>query len=113
MLYTIGGKWTDQIMIQKNTKNAPQEIFFDVAASSICPKVVEPEERQEEYESRKLWTQLTAAMLARNMDLATDEKTKVEDQQRKLRSDREGNHEEHKSRFFSCENDEWRFSKDK
>ncbi len=39
------------------------------------------------------------------MDLATEEKTAVENHQRQLRQQRENNHEEVKPRFFHLEDD--------
>ena len=51
-LYTLSGKWTDTMFISKNGSKQ-QEVFFDVAEHSICPKVVKPEPEQEEFESRR------------------------------------------------------------
>jgi hypothetical protein len=53
ILYNLSGKWTDVIYIQKNTRNAPIETFFDVSASPVCLKMVYPEDKQEEYEARR------------------------------------------------------------
>ena len=108
ILYTLSGKWTETIFIQDSTvRGAKQEIFFDVDTVKIMPKQVLPESEQEEYESRRLWTKLTSALLKRDTDLATDEKTKVEDHQRQLRQQREQSGAEYKTRFFKCENDVW------
>jgi hypothetical protein len=57
-----------------------------------------------------LWNKLTAALLARNIDLATEEKTKVEDHQRKIRGEREKNNETYKSRYFQLQGSDWIFS---
>ena len=55
----------------------------------------------------RLWSKVTAAMLSRNLDLATAEKTAIEDHQRKLRASREAEHTEHTPKHFVCKNDTW------
>jgi len=99
VLYNLTGKWTDVMYIQKNTRNAPQEVFFDVAASSIYPKTVKNEQEQGEYESRRLWQKVTQGLLSKNLDKATEEKNSIEDRQRKMRSD---NPTEYDGKFFKA-----------
>ena len=43
---------------------------------------VVPEPEQDEYESRRLWSKVNEAILANDMETATEEKSKVEDTQR-------------------------------
>ncbi|CAG8715597.1 25234_t:CDS:2 [Dentiscutata erythropus] len=80
-LYEITGKWSD-IMHIKNLTTGKKEVLFSVQESKIYPKIVAPEEEQEENESRRLWSKVTNALIGRNLDLATDEKTIIEDNQR-------------------------------
>ncbi len=50
-----------------------------------------PEAEQDPYESRRLWSKVTQAIMSRNLDLATNEKSALEDLQReqaKARQDR-------------------------
>jgi hypothetical protein len=65
------------------------------------------------YLDIRLWSKLTKGLLARDMDLATQEKTAVEDHQRKLRQNRADDKTEHHSRFFSLVNDQWIFKHEK
>ncbi|KAG0226295.1 hypothetical protein BGW41_004226 [Actinomortierella wolfii] len=100
VLYDISGKWSDEIHFTK--KGGKKETVFNAHTAKIHPKIVAPEEEQDPNESRRLWSKLTAAMLQRNMDLATEEKTKVEDEQRALRRDRAEHGIPHQLRFFQC-----------
>ncbi|CAG8765379.1 13386_t:CDS:2, partial [Acaulospora morrowiae] len=79
-LYEITGKWSD-IMYIKNLETGQKEVLFSVQDSKICQKTVAPEGEQEENESRRLWSKVTSALIGRNLDLATDEKTLIEDNQ--------------------------------
>ncbi|KAF9184325.1 hypothetical protein BGZ51_003395 [Haplosporangium sp. Z 767] len=97
VLYEISGKWSDEIYI---TKKGNKEIFFDAKTAKIHPKSVAPEEMQEENESRRLWSKLTAALKVNNQVLATEEKSKVEDAQRLRSRLREERGDVHVSRYF-------------
>ncbi|KAF0479092.1 Oxysterol-binding protein [Gigaspora margarita] len=81
-LFEISGKWSD-IMYITNLKTGKKEILFNALESSISPKTVEPEDKQHEKESRKLWSKFTNALLVKNFDLASQEKFLVEEKQRK------------------------------
>lgn len=57
-------------------------MFFNAHRAKPSPPQVRPLEEQEEGESQKLWHKTAQAVKERNHELATDEKTKVEDAQR-------------------------------
>ncbi|KAG0082915.1 hypothetical protein BGZ93_002135, partial [Podila epicladia] len=96
-LYEISGKWSDEIIIKKGLK---KEVFFDAKTAVICPKIIAPEEQLEENESRRLWSKLTAALKVNNQDLATIEKSKIEDAQRAKRKEGEAKGYVHGLRYF-------------
>ncbi|KAF9187587.1 hypothetical protein BGZ51_003441 [Haplosporangium sp. Z 767] len=98
VLYEISGKWSDVIIIKKGLK---KDTLFDVKAAKIHPKIVAPEDKQEVNESRRLWSKLTAALRANNQDLATIEKSKVEDDQRARTKARETQGLPHVPRYFT------------
>jgi hypothetical protein len=51
-LYKLSGKWSDKLYIlDESTKK--ETLFFSVADSVIHPKMVTPEQDQEEFESRR------------------------------------------------------------
>ena len=59
-----------------------KEMFFNALRSAPSPPSARPLEEQEERESQKLWAKTVQAIKERNHELATDEKTKIEDMQR-------------------------------
>uniref|UniRef100_A0A1D1XEG0 Oxysterol-binding C23B6.01c n=1 Tax=Anthurium amnicola TaxID=1678845 RepID=A0A1D1XEG0_9ARAE len=107
-LYEITGKWSD-VMYIKDLRTANKEVLFNVHESKIYPKVVAPEEEQEENESRRLWSKVTSALIGRNLDLATEEKTLIEDKQRNEAKLREAEGIDWRPKYFFCENDEFNF----
>ncbi|PKK64014.1 Oxysterol-binding protein [Rhizophagus irregularis] len=107
-LYEITGKWSD-IMYIKDLRTGHKEVLFNVHESKIYPKIVAPEEEQEENESRRLWSKVTSSLIGRNLDLATEEKTLIEDKQRNEAKLREAEGIDWRPRYFFCENDEYNF----
>lgn len=57
-------------------------MFFNALKSKPSPPKSRPLEEQDDRESQKLWNKTAQAVVERNHELATDEKTKVEDMQR-------------------------------
>lgn len=109
LLYTITGKWSDEMFIQKQG-NKEVESFLNVHTLPIQPKIVANEVDQDDFESRKLWSKVTKAILSRNLDLATEEKTKIEDDQRSLCKLRAEDGVDWHPRFFvSSDEENWHF----
>ncbi|KAL8293143.1 hypothetical protein RQP46_000837 [Phenoliferia psychrophenolica] len=104
----ISGKWSETMEItRKNGKG--KEILFDAEASpEITQKVVAPEEDQSPNESRRLWSKVTAAIKAKDLDAATDAKTEIEDAQRDSTKEREESGEAFVPRFFVLKDGEYR-----
>lgn len=78
-------------------------MLFDAKAAKINPKIIAPEDQQEPNESRRLWSKLTAALKANNQDLASIEKSKVEDAQRASTREREDGGLPHVPRYFESD----------
>ena len=57
-------------------------MFFDAVRSKPSYPRARPLEEQDERESQRLWQKTAQAVKERNHELATDEKTKIEDMQR-------------------------------
>ncbi|GJJ08784.1 hypothetical protein Clacol_003003 [Clathrus columnatus] len=95
----VSGRWS-HIMEYKDVKTSRKRLLFDASQSKVSPKHVEPEESQEPNESRRLWAQLTAAILDRNMERAQESKSTVENVQREERRRREELGLIHTTRFF-------------
>lgn len=73
----------------------------------VAEKIAPPEEEQEPTESRRQWIKLTEAILAKNMDAATDAKCEVEDAQREDRRIRDEKGETFIPRFFEKRDGRW------
>ncbi|RKP13404.1 hypothetical protein BJ684DRAFT_10098 [Piptocephalis cylindrospora] len=111
-LYDISGKWSDSFSIKPRpsvTSPGAKELTFDAHTSSIMSKEVAPLEEQEETETQRKWAKVTEALKVRDMDLATDEKTSIEDKQRADAKERETKEESWSPRFFELRDDQWHF----
>ncbi|KAI0935688.1 hypothetical protein AcV5_004037 [Taiwanofungus camphoratus] len=99
------GKWSTVMKYKK--KAGGERVLFDVLkdGDKIAPKWVAPEEEQELNESRRLWSKLTQAIDARDMEAATESKTAVEEGQREERRKREESGQVHVPRFFQQDRD--------
>ncbi|ODV83660.1 hypothetical protein CANARDRAFT_29876 [[Candida] arabinofermentans NRRL YB-2248] len=98
-LYEITGKW-NEVMYIKDLKTHKKSVFFDCStATPLKPKVRDLNE-QGAFESRKLWKHVTDGLAARNHVVATDEKFKIEDEQRKEAKKREEENVEFHPKLF-------------
>ncbi|KAJ3556405.1 hypothetical protein NP233_g11987 [Leucocoprinus birnbaumii] len=104
----ITGRWSHTMEI-KNTKTGQKRVLFDVAkdGQNVCPKWVPPEAQQEHNESRRLWHNLTQAIVAKDMEKATDAKMAVEEAQREQRKKMEELGTKHVQTFFEERNGRW------
>lgn len=81
VLYELSGLWSEEMYI-KDMATGHRDMFFDANKSKPSPPLARPIEEQEERESQRLWEKTANAVKERNHELATDEKTKIEDRQR-------------------------------
>ena len=104
-LFELGGKWSDVMTIKR--KGGKETELFNAAVSPITSKFVVPEDQQAWNESRRLWSKVTAALLQRNLDLATEEKTAIEEEQRRAAKEREDTGVDFSSFWFDCVDGSW------
>lgn len=90
------------------TQGKGKETFFDAHSAEVTHKVVAPEEQQAPNESGRLWSGVTAAIKAKDLDAATEAKTTIEDAQRDATREREEKGLQWESRFFELRGGEWR-----
>ncbi|PIL29953.1 hypothetical protein GSI_07864 [Ganoderma sinense ZZ0214-1] len=103
----VSGKWS-ATMEFKSSKGEKRVLFDAVKdGQNIAPKWVAPEDEQEPNESRRMWTRLTRAIVAKDMDAATEAKTAVEDAQRETRRNLEERGDTHVPRFFRLKDGRW------
>ncbi|RKP37361.1 hypothetical protein BJ085DRAFT_22466 [Dimargaris cristalligena] len=106
VLYEISGHWTSTMYI-KSKATGKTTLLFDADNASMIPKIVAPESEQAAMESRRLWSKVTEAMRAKDLDTATTEKSKIEEMQREQRKEREHEGVEWVSHFFTCHDGKW------
>lgn len=97
--YTITGKWND-VMEIKDIRAGTQSVLYDTHKSVIVKPKVRPLAEQLDYESRKLWAPTIAGLAQRNHDIATEEKAKVENEQRQKAKERLDEGVEFQPRLF-------------
>lgn len=83
-------------MIQTGHK----EVLFDATYARHTPPTVRPLEEQEDRESQKLWHKTVLAIKDQNHNLATDEKTAIEDRQREEAAKRTEHGQEWRPKLF-------------
>ena len=116
VLYELSGLWSEEMFIRETKvaitrayfeaptltirQTGHKEMFFNAIRSKPSPPQVRPIEEQEDRESQKLWQKTAQAVKERNHELATDEKTKVEDMQREEAAKRAADGVEWRPRLF-------------
>ncbi|KAK5630079.1 hypothetical protein RRF57_005794 [Xylaria bambusicola] len=81
ILFEISGLWSEEMFV-KDLRNGKKEMFFDARKMKPSKPKVRPIEEQQEHESPRLWQKVARAVKDKNHEVATDEKTKIEDMQR-------------------------------
>ncbi|OAA67530.1 Oxysterol-binding protein [Cordyceps fumosorosea ARSEF 2679] len=99
VLYEISGMWHEKMSI-KNLATGQSEMFFDATHAKPSNPQTRPIPEQEERESQRLWELTAKAVKERNHEVATDEKTKIEDRQRAEAAARAQENKEWQPRLF-------------
>ncbi|XP_019880749.1 oxysterol-binding protein-related protein 8 [Aethina tumida] len=95
-LATIEGYWDGTIYI-KDKRTGEQQVLFNSTSQirkSRLTRYTVPLDRQEEFESERLWQHVSAAILRDDMNAATEEKTILEEAQRARSKERKAKCEE-------------------
>jgi hypothetical protein len=99
-LYTISGKWDDEIFIKAHDTKT-EEMLWD--PKNAPPKVtmdIRPLDQQDEWESRRLWQHVSVALRKNDQETATTEKCKLEDAQREAVRKRDEEKVTYQPKFF-------------
>lgn len=86
-LYELSGLWSGEMSI-KDLATGKKEVLFDATRAKPSFPKSRPLEEQSPRESQKLWATTTAAIKKADQKVATDEKSRIEDEQRKEASER-------------------------
>lgn len=70
------------VILTPSHQTGHKDAFFNAATSKPSAPQVRPLDEQGERESQKLWLSTAKAVKERNHEVATTEKTKIEDRQR-------------------------------
>ncbi|KAL1848599.1 Oxysterol-binding protein OBPa [Paecilomyces lecythidis] len=97
--YELAGLWNGEMHI-KNVSTGKKELLFNATGAKYSAPKSRPLEEQTERESQKLWHNTVQALNARNHELATTEKSKVEDRQREEAAKRADEGVEWRPRLF-------------
>ncbi|KAI9764060.1 MAG: hypothetical protein M1835_007651 [Candelina submexicana] len=81
VLFELSGMWSGEMFI-KDVTTGHREVLFDATYARHTPPIVRPLEEQDDRESQKLWHKTVQAIKDQNHNLATEEKTAIEDRQR-------------------------------
>ncbi|KAM5488189.1 hypothetical protein McanCB56680_000068 [Microsporum canis] len=100
LLAEIQGSWHDQIYFSL-PGSRDKHLLVDVAPLFPAAKITPPADKQLAYESRRLWSDITAAINAKQYSLATRLKHELEESQRSKAALRRETSREWVPRFFT------------
>lgn len=86
-LYELSGFWTGEMSI-KDLATGKKEVLFDASRARPSYPKARPLDQQAPRESQKLWDSTTRAIKKADQKVATDEKSRVEDEQRREAAER-------------------------
>lgn len=104
-LCTVSGKWNDVMEIKELAPNG-ETLVYDTKKATVFLPEVKPLELQSDKESRKLWKSTIEALYRRDHAVATEEKFKVEEEQRLKAKERQAKGEEFIPELFEQVDDE-------
>ncbi|GFT90384.1 oxysterol-binding protein-related protein 9 [Nephila pilipes] len=106
---TVTGEWNG--IMEAKWSTGETEVFVDTRTLPIIKKRVKPLVEQENYESRKLWKDVTTALRLRNVEAATEAKFLLEQKQREEAKERLENKRKWETRAFHEIGENWQYDK--
>ena len=108
-MYSIEGE-LNGVMYIKSGKN-PNEEFINTKTAEVVKKMVRPITEQNDFESRKLWAEVTYNLKTKHLDDATLAKQKIEQRQRDEAKHRRDHNIKYKPKYFTEQGEHWIFVK--
>ncbi|WFD33355.1 hypothetical protein MCUN1_000168 [Malassezia cuniculi] len=102
----LSGRWSD-VLEYKDSSTGKSSVMFDAKNAKFAQKKVAPISEQEPNESQRLWQTVTEGIKTKNMDLATEAKTKIEDAQRQSTREREERGQTWSPKYFALYEDQY------
>lgn len=101
-LYTVTGQWTKSFEIREGTSKSGALVdTYDAEVTPTTPLIVAPIEQQGPLESRRAWSKVAAGIAKGDMDYTGIEKSKIENEQRAMRSKELAEGRTWERRYFS------------
>ncbi|KAK3090477.1 hypothetical protein FSP39_012173 [Pinctada imbricata] len=104
-IVSIDGEWNGVMYAKYATGR--NETFVDTKKMAVVKKQVRPREEQGEYESRKLWQEVTYNLKFNNVEKATEHKQFLEQRQREEAKDRKEKGVKWETKFFHEVGEHW------
>ncbi|CAN8010058.1 unnamed protein product [Ixodes pacificus] len=102
---TVTGEWNGVMTVKK--PGGDLAVFVDTTSLPITKKVVKPIEKQEPYESRRMWKEVTLALKNKDVNMATEGKSLLEEKQRSEARERKENNVTWQNRVFHEVGEHW------
>uniref|UniRef100_A0A3B4T290 Oxysterol-binding protein n=1 Tax=Seriola dumerili TaxID=41447 RepID=A0A3B4T290_SERDU len=102
---SIEGEWNGVMYAKWAT--GENTVFIDTKRMGIIKKKVRKLEDQLEYESRRLWRDVTLNLKLKDIDAATEAKHRLEEKQRAEARDRKENEQQWETRLFHEDGECW------
>ncbi|XP_044154841.1 oxysterol-binding protein-related protein 11 [Bufo gargarizans] len=100
----IQGEWNS---VLEFTSSSGDTRCVDLTKLPVTRKRVRPVEKQGPFESRRLWSHVTEALMAKNLEKATEHKRVLEERQRAEERHRAETETPWKTKYFIKEGDGW------
>lgn len=109
---TISGKWDGEIMLTEKRTEQKQFLLWNPMKPIIesrLKRYIVPLDRQKDFESELLWLKVSDAIKKSDQQLATDEKSIIENKQRESCNERKAKFIEYSPSLFTYDNEtkEW------
>ncbi|XP_034166667.1 oxysterol-binding protein-related protein 10 isoform X2 [Pangasianodon hypophthalmus] len=98
------GEWNGTLEF---TYSSGETKVIDTSKLPVIKKKIRPLEKQSQYESRRLWQHVTAALKAGDIDTATEHKHQLEERQRSEEKQRAATNAAWKPKYFIKEGEGW------
>jgi len=96
----IDGEWNG-IMYARYSDTKISDIFFDTKTTPVIKKNVRPIAEQGDFESRRLWKDVTYYLKSKQVDKATESKTFLEQRQREGAKERAEKSTKWQTKYFA------------
>lgn len=97
----VAGNWSGLSHVTKGTLLPIDSVFLDANAEPREEISVKPIEAQDAYESRRLWKVVAQGIRSGNYDVASRDKSRIENEQRALRKERAAKNTPHQLKYFT------------